>query len=77
MIGRNHVGNIHLRCFFARITGYSFSGSVKRSEIALEIVCIDDVVCVFEEFAIALFTFSQRLACLLLFCNIPEYSKHR
>src|SRR5215207_3965232 len=67
ILRRNYIGDVHRRYFFTRVAGYAFAASIKRSEVALKIVGVDDVVGILEEFAIALFAFSNRSFCSSVF----------
>src|SRR5262249_5117049 len=60
VLGRDDVSDIHECCFFARVAGDAFAAAIERSEIALQIVRVDDVVRVFEELSIAHFAFANR-----------------
>ena len=51
-----------------------FAGAIERGEVALKIVRVDDVVGVLEEFAIALFAFSDRGFCSAVFRDVSRDS---
>src|SRR6186997_1658438 len=59
MLGRDYIGDIHTCCFFARIAGDPFTGAIERREVALEVMRVNDVVCVFEQLSIAFFAFAD------------------
>ena len=74
MFGSNYVSDAERRRFFTRVASDSFASTIERSEVALKIVRVDDVVRVLEKFAVAFFAFSDRRFGATILRNISRDS---
>ena len=72
IFGRYGTSQVEFERFFDRVAGNRFSGFVHRGVVTLQIMRVNDVMCVLDQVAIAFLARAQVFFGSLAFGDVPE-----